>query len=169
MCFDFNPAVLLRLTLAAALGAGLMVRAEAQIFLCVDASGAKELTDVRKNNSCKPLDLPGSISAPPKRPAGGGGGVAKAPAVTPAGFPKVDDAQQKARDADRRQILQDELRSEQQRLNDLRKDFNNGEPARNGNERNFAKYQERVAQMKDSISRAEKNVEALNREIANIQ
>ena len=40
---------------------------------------------------------------------------------------------------------------------------------RQGNERNYAKYQERVAQMKDDLGRAEKNVEALKREIANIK
>ena len=160
--------VLTKLTLSAALllsGGVLAVRAEAQIFLCVDGAGNKELTDVRKSASCKPLDLPGAISAPPRRPAG----QAQARATSPADFPKVDNAQQKARDADRRGILQDELRSEQQRLADLQKDYNGGQPARNGNERNYAKYQERVGQMQDNISRAEKNIDALNREIANIQ
>ncbi|UUZ50329.1 hypothetical protein LP420_10685 [Massilia sp. B-10] len=61
------------------------------------------------------------------------------------------------------------MRTEKKKLAEMKKEFNNGEPERQGNERNYAKYQERVEQMKDSISRAEKNIEALEREIANIK
>lgn len=141
-------------------------RADGQIYLCEDASGHKELTDTKKAGNCRSLDLPGAITAPPKRPAAA---AAKPATATPADFPKVDNAAQKARDADRRQILEDELASEEKKLADLRREYNNGEPERQGNERNYAKYQERVAQMKDDLSRAEKNVEALKREIANIK
>jgi predicted lipid-binding transport protein (Tim44 family) len=164
-----RPALLFLLFLLAAAGSGSMVSAHAdgQIFLCTDASGHKELTDANRSGNCRLLDLPGAITSPPKQPAGTS--RAPAPAVSPANFPKVDSAQQKARDADRRAILQDELASEQQKLADLQKEYNNGEPERQGNERNYAKYQERVANLKDNISRAEKNIEALQREIANIR
>ena len=81
----------------------------------------------------------------------------------------MNTSQQRARDDDRREILNDELRSEEKKLADLRRDFNGGEPERQGGEQNYAKYQERVAQMKDNIGRAEKNIDALRREIANIQ
>jgi len=43
------------------------------------------------------------------------------PASSPADFPKVDDSTQKARDSDRKQILQDELKAEQKKLDDLKK------------------------------------------------
>ncbi|MTW13510.1 DUF4124 domain-containing protein [Pseudoduganella eburnea] len=138
-----------------------------QIFLCVDAEGRKELTDSRKGKNCKPLDLPGaSIPAPGTHR---GGGTPAAPAVAPANFPRVDSSEQKARDADRRAILTDELNTESRKLADLRKEFNNGEPERRADERNAAKYQERVAGLKDSIARTESNVEALKRELANIK
>lgn len=140
-------------------------RADGQIYLCDDGNGHKELTDTKKGGNCRSLDLPGAITSPPKRPAA----AAKPATPAPADFPKVDNAAQKARDADRRQILQDELASEEKKLAELRQAYNNGEPERQGNERNYAKYQERVAQMKDDLSRAEKNVEALKREIANIK
>ena len=91
------------------------------------------------------------------------------PVSSPSGFPKVDESTQKSRDADRRQILNDELRTEEQKLAELKKEFNNGEPERRGDERNYAKYQERVALMKDNIARTEKNVEALKREIGNLK
>jgi hypothetical protein len=140
-----------------------------QIYLCVDASGHKELTDTRKGANCKPLDLPNpSIPAPPRegnrlRPP------PAAPAAAPGNFPRVDSAEQKARDADRRAILNDELNTETKKLAELRKEFNNGEPERRGDERNYAKYLDRVATLKDSIARSEQNVEALKRELANIK
>ena len=155
------PLLLLLAGLCAAAHAG----ADTIIFKCVDDSGRVEFTDSPKRG-CKVLDLPGTIPAPAHRPAGA---RPAAPASSPVDFPKVNGAQQKARDDDRREILNDELRSEEKKLADLRREFNGGEPERQGNERNYAKYQERVAQMKDDIGRAEKNIEALRREIANIR
>lgn len=149
------------------LGASAAARADGPIYLCVDAAGHKELTDASKPG-CKLLDVPGNaIPAPPRRQAPAP--LRATPAPAPADFPRVDSAEQRARDADRLGILNEELRSEQQKLAELRKEFNNGEPERHGDERNYAKYQERVAQMRDSISRSEKNIEALRREIANIR
>ena len=158
-------------TVILALALGGMAEVQAQIYLCTDAGGHKELTDTSKPG-CKLLDVPGAtIPAPPRR-NGNGAPLAtppRAPVTSPTDFPRVDSAEQRARDADRRGILDEELRSEQQKLADLRKEFNNGEPERRGDERNYAKYQERVASMRDSISRSEKNIEALKREIANIR
>ncbi len=138
-----------------------------QIYLCVNAEGRKELTDSRKGPHCKPLDLPGAAIPAPARSTARRS--APAPAVAPGNFPRVDSAEQKARDADRRAILTDELNTENRKLAELRKEFNNGEPERRADERNAAKYQERVAGLKDSIARAEQNVEALKRELANIK
>lgn len=91
------------------------------------------------------------------------------PALAPSDFPKVDGAEQKARDADRRRILQDELGSEENKLAALRKEYNGGQPERQGNERDQARYQERIAQLKDKLNRAEQNVAALKREMATIR
>ena len=149
--------------------------AQTTVYKCVDAQGRVEFTDTGKRG-CKALDLPGYIPAPPERrgpaPAAARPNTAApsaAPTPSPANFPRVDTSQQRARDDDRRGILTDELRAEEKKLADLRAVFNNGEPERQGNERNYAKYQERVAQMRDDISRAERNIEALRREIANIR
>ena len=67
------------------------------------------------------------------------------------------------------QILTEEMKVEERKLAALKQDFNNGEPERRGDERNFAKYQDRVASMKDDVSRTEKNIEALKREIGNLK
>jgi hypothetical protein len=136
--------------------------AHAEIYICTDAHGKRELTDTKKPG-CKVLDVPGSIAAPAPR------NVSNAPALAPQHFPRVDSSQQKARDNERRDILAEELRSEEKKLAELKKDYNGGEPERQGNERNYAKYQERVAGMKENISRSEKNIEALKREMATIK
>lgn len=159
-----------------ALAAGLMFSgaagAQTAVYKCVDAQGRVEFTDTNKRG-CKALDLPGYIPAPPQRsapaPAMRQGSPAPAAAPSPANFPRVDTSQQRVRDDDRREILNEELRAEEQKLAEQKREFNNGEPPRNGNERNYAKYQERVGQMREDINRTERNVEALRREIANIR
>lgn len=148
-------------------------QAQTPVYKCVDAEGRVEFTDT-KRAGCKLLDLPGYVPAPPAPRAS-----APIPAVrpsspppasvSPASYPRVDSAQQRVRDEERRDILNDELRYEEKKLADLKKDFNNGEPERQGNEKNYAKYQERVASMRDEIGRTERNIEALRREIANVR
>ncbi len=81
---------------------------------------------------------------------------------------RVDAAAQKARDTDSRRILENELRKEEDALASLKREFNNGEPERRGDERNFAKYQERVAEMRAAITRKEADIAALKRELAKL-
>jgi len=91
-----------------------------------------------------------------------------APAVARSGEGRVDPADQRARDSDARRILADELKREEERLAQLQRDYNNGEPERRGDERNYAKYQERVAEMKSAIQRKEADIAALKREIGKL-
>ena len=162
--------------IAMALALALPASAQSVVYRCVDKEGRVLYTDTNAGN-CKVVDsiISGAISAPPassRPPASGmrqGGARTTAPAASPANFPRVDNATQRARDDDRREILNEELRAEEKKLADLKLVFNNGEPERQGNERNYAKYQERVARMREDIGRAEKNIEALKREIANIR
>lgn len=160
------------LTMASLLaGVPLAAHADSTIYKCVDADGRIEFTDSVKKN-CKALDLPSSFPAPAKAKsaaAGGAGRTVTAPATAPADFPKVSSDQQKGRDDDRRGILNEELRNEEKKLADMRRDYKGGEPERQPTERDAAKYQERVSLMKDSIARAEANVDALKREISNIR
>ena len=161
------------MVLGAALALHNGAQAQGTVYKCVDEQGRVEFTDTSRKG-CKALDLPGYSPPPAPRasapiPAVRPMSPVPAAAVTPASFPRVDTAQQRARDDDRREILNDELRIEQKKLADLRRDFNNGEPERQGNERNYAKYQARVASMRDEIGRTERNIEALQREISNIR
>lgn len=105
------------------------------------------------------------VQSPPPRRA------ASAPAAAgtrPAGDTRVDPAAQRARDTDARRILQEELQREEERLAQMRAEFNNGEPERRGDERNFARFQERVAEMRAGILRKEADIAALKRELAKL-
>lgn len=81
---------------------------------------------------------------------------------------RVDPGAQRARDSDSRRILESELRREEERLAEMRKEYNNGEPERQGNERNYQKYLDRVAEMKSSIARKESDIAAIKRELAKL-
>jgi hypothetical protein len=95
---------------------------------------------------------------------------ASGPALTSSAPPslRVDPAVQKVRDSDARRILANELQTEQDRLAALQKDFNNGEPERQGSERNYQKYTDRVAEMKAAIARKEGDIAAIRRELAKL-
>lgn len=90
---------------------------------------------------------------------------AAAPSVGPASA-RVDPADQRARDNDARRILESELKREEDRLAQMKGEFNNGEPERQGNEKNYQKYLERVADMKSAIGRKESDIAALKRELS---
>jgi hypothetical protein len=110
------------------------------------------------------------IQAPRPRPAAaasGGNGAAAAPPRA-AGDGKVDPAAQRQRDSEARRILQDELKKEEDKLAQMQKDYNNGEPERRGDERNYQRYIDRVAEMKAAITRKEADISALKREIAKL-
>ncbi len=81
---------------------------------------------------------------------------------------KVDPVAQRSRDSDARRILESELRAETDRLETLQKEYNNGEPERRGEERNFQRYQDRVAELKAGIARKEGDIAALKRELAKL-
>lgn len=144
--------------------------AQSDVYICKTENGGREYRNTGATKDCRKMEMPpGTVIAAPvaKRPVTQTSSLR--PGTSPAEFPKVDSATQKARDTDRRQILVDEMRIEEQKLAELKKDFNNGEPERRGDERNYAKYQERLALMKDDLSRTEKNIEALKREIGNLK
>jgi Xaa-Pro aminopeptidase len=111
------------------------------------------------------------VQVPPRRPASppaAAPGAAPNAAARPAGDTRIDPASQRARDADARRILQEELQREEERLTQLRAEFNNGEPERRGDERNFARFQERVAEMRAAILRKEADIAALKRELSKL-
>ncbi len=86
----------------------------------------------------------------------------------PAGFPK-ESASQRANARERqREVLEKELATEQAALAKAQQDLAAQEAIRTGDERNYARVQERLQPYKDSVETHEKNIEALKRELANL-
>jgi len=93
--------------------------------------------------------------------------VATAPQAAAGPGQRVDADQQRARDADARAILEAELKKAEARQADLAKEFNNGEPEKQGPEaRNYQKYLDRVEELKASIARNDNDIAGLQRELA---
>jgi len=119
------------------------------IFVCIDADGHKTYQNSSEGSACHRVDgiiatipsseLPRNQSPRPLPRAG----------ISPASFPRVDTNTQRLRDSDRRHILEDELRIEEQRLASLRTEFN----------------RDHLQRLYEDIERAEGNIASLRREL----
>ena len=135
------------------------------VFLCTQPNGTREYRNTGDTRGCRKLELE-AISTIPSTSSSSSQAKLDASGSP---FPKIESQVQKRRDQDRMQILLDEVRTEEGKLAELKKEFQNGEPERQGGERNYAKYQDRVAMMKEEMQRTEKNIEALRREISQLK
>jgi hypothetical protein len=100
---------------------------------------------------------------------GNANGSTRVASAKPAAGPITSDADQKARDADARAILDAELKKAEARQAELLKEYNNGEPEKLGPEhKNHQKYLDRVAALKDSIARNEQDIAGLKRELSRV-
>ncbi len=147
----------LPLVLAASLAAA---PARADIFKCTDSDGHITYSNVATKN-CKTLTLDPIPSAPAAK------STSKSP--SPANFPKVDETTQKARDTDRRRILENELATEQKSLDEAKKQLAEQEEIRTGDERNYQKVLDRLQPFKDRVALHERNIAAIRKEIANLR
>lgn len=134
--------------------------------LYTDALSAQEA----RNRGCRTIDgatitivqtpKPRPVASPP--PQAGASGASRPSEA------RVDPGEQKARDSDARRLLEAELRKEQERLAAMKLEYNNGEPERRGDERNYQRYLDRVGEMKTAIQRKEADIEAIRRELARL-
>ena len=143
-----------------ALGNGI-AHAQSDIYKCVDDRGQPVYGNVGSGKGCTKITVD-PVVIPKLAP----GGATKSSSPTPPGFPKVDGATQKARDNDRRRILEDELRDREARLAELKREYNNGEPERQGGERNYQRYLDRTERLKEDVARAESDVASIRSEIS---
>ena len=106
------------------------------------------------------------------RPAGGGGSASSggsAAVRAPVGSPRVEGSDQRARDGEARTVLQSELRKAEARRAELVKEYNNGEPEKQGSEaRNYQKYLDRVADMKAEMTRTDSDIAGIRRELGRL-
>ncbi len=81
---------------------------------------------------------------------------------TPSDFPRVDAGTQRARDDTRRQILTEELAVEQKALEQAKKDYADGKTMQN-----IAKFEGKMKALQDAVDLHEKNIQMLQKELAN--
>ncbi len=144
----------------------------AQIYRCNGGGGgAPEYINNAKDaqsRGCKLLEG-GNVTVVQGQP------VTKAPARAAAASPpgaatRTDGGpEQRARDSDTRSILESELKKAEVKLVEQQKEYNNGEPDKQGIEgRNYQRYLDRVGELKDGISRNQSDIAGLKREISRL-
>lgn len=152
------------------LACGAMAPALAQSTIVYRCPGNLYTSDITAKEAaakgCKTLEgAPVTViqsNAPKRVPA------APAEPAVRASDTRVDPADQRARDADKRRILEGEIRREEERLAALKAEYNNGQPERRGDERNYQKYLDRTAALKADIERSESDLAAIKRELGKL-
>ncbi len=118
-----------------------------------------------KARGCKALEGGNVTVVQGTRPTAASVLPVKVAAATQAGQ-RVDSGDQRSRDSDARQILESELKKAEARQADLTREYNNGEPDKQGGEaRNYQKYIDRVAELKASLARNESDISGIRREL----
>lgn len=148
-----------RSSLALLIAAVAMPASAQTIYKCIEANGGTLISNTRIDKNCKAIVSGPESSMPAPVPRARPVGAAATP--SPAGFPRVQEDTQRARDNDRRHILDQELAGEQRSLEQARKDLSEQESLRGPVER-LAPYRDRVAQH-------ERNIQAIQRELANLR
>jgi hypothetical protein len=139
---------------------------EITIWSCRDKDGHTYVTNLREDTTGKDCRVVQQTrvqvvpaQANPSKPAS---------RTSPGAFPK-EDAQQRASAKERQKdILEGELKKEQELLDGARKDLAEQEAVRYGDEHNYARVLERLQKYKDAVELHQKNVESLNRELTNL-
>jgi hypothetical protein len=166
-----KPKVFLSILLAFLAAGTSSVFAQERIYRCAAKPGAapEYINNARdaQTRGCKPIEG-GNVTVVQGTP------VNRTPApVRVAGAvqaaPVSGNAEQRSRDNETRAILEAELQKAEGRLAEQKKEFNNGEPEKQGIEgRNYQRYLDRVAEMKESITRHESDIAGLKREISRL-
>jgi hypothetical protein len=143
------------------LALGFAPMASAQVYKCVNADDNRVTytndRDSAKAKGCKVLDTEQAVST-----------ISMSKTPTPATFPKVTNDTQRERDNARRQVLETERSDEQKALEAAQQALTEQEGIRNGDERNYQKVLDRLQPYKDKVEQHQRNLEALNKEISNL-
>jgi len=141
-----------------------------EIFKCRGADGRWTYTNDRRDAErlkCEVVTRQVNVAPAPPMP------IQRAPApvgraTRPADFPKESPSDRASARERQREILEKELASEQAALTKAKEDLAAQEAVRSGEERNYARVEERLQPYKDTIETHEKNIEALRRELNNL-
>ena len=147
------------LALTAFLAGNAHAQGATEIWKCKGADGKWTYTNDRNEAEklkCETVTRQVNVAPATRAPSGS------------SGFPK-ESAEQRASARERqRGVLQKELATEEAALSKAKQDLAAQEAVRTGDERNYARVLERLQPYKDSVETHEKNIEALKRELANL-
>jgi hypothetical protein len=135
-----------------------------EIFKCKGSDGHWTYTNDRREaerQKCEVVTRQVNVAPAPKQPP--------RTAARPNEFPKESATDRAKAQSRQREILEKELAQEQTSLAKARQDLAAQEAVRSGDERNYARVQERLQPYKDSVETHEKNIEALRRELNNLR
>jgi hypothetical protein len=129
-----------------------------EIYKCLDASGRPLYTSDKRDTVGKKCELVSrEVNVMPSTGR-----------RAPGAFPRESAQDRTSAKERQREILQQELVAEEQALSKARQALAEQEAVRSGDERNYARVQERLQPYKDSVETHQKNIEALKRELANL-
>jgi len=133
-----------------------------EIFKCRSPDGHWTYTNDRREaekQKCELVTRQINVAPAQKPPRSSG----------PGQFPRETPEASANAKARQREILEKELAQEQAALARAQKELAEQEQVRYGNERNYARVEERLQPFKDSVETHQKNIEALRRELANLR
>ena len=138
-------------------------QATTEIWRCIDVDGRRHYTNAKKETAgmkCELVTSQINVAPPLSQPKAG---------RTSPGFPRETPQQSVSARERQREILEGELAAERESLNQAKQALEAQEAVRSGDERNYARVQERLQPFKDAIQNHEKNIQALQRELGNLK
>ena len=131
--------------------------AQSEVYKCPDASGRPTYTNVKRDTVGKNCTL-----------------VSKEVQVVPSQAPAASSSSRSSaanadRAENRRKILESELQNEQQLLSDAQQKLTEQEGIRSGDERNYARVQERLKPYQEAVDLHSKNIEQLRGELGRLR
>jgi Domain of unknown function (DUF4124) len=139
------------------------------IYRYLDDRGGVTYTNIPSALPRKGVEKINVPIPPPSAPIGAPGGAAPGTKVKPnppINFPKVDSQTQRKRDQSRKQILDDELKAEEESLDAAKKALSEAQSVKLGGDKSQQKYVERLQGLKEQVTLHEKNVDALKKELS---
>jgi hypothetical protein len=128
---------------------------KSDVYKCPDASGRPTYTNIKRDTVGKKCTL-----------------VAKEVQVIPSQAASTSGSKSSAavdRNESRRKILESELQNEQQLLSDAQAKLAEQEGIRSGDERNYARVQERLKPFQEAVDLHTKNIEQLRGELGRLR
>lgn len=141
--------------------------AHADIYKHVDEEGRITFTNIYRKGAVKVQTESGAEGGAARPKAAAPAAKPRPAAVSPGSFPRVSAQTQRQRDDDRRRILEHELTSENQLLEQARRALAEGKTVRPGDERNdYQGYILRVQRLMEAVQLHEQNVLSIQQEIS---